>query len=188
VIEIKDKIIFNTENKMKQSLNSTQHEFNTIRTGRASAALLDRIFIDYYGSKTSLKHIANVSIPETRSIIISPYEPKFLNEIEKQILASDLGINPTNDGKVIRLAIPQLNEERRIELVKIIKKISEDGKVSIRNIRREVNDEIKKMEKRSDLTKDDRVDLQEKVQKITDKYIDKIDESLSLKEEEIMEV
>lgn len=188
MIKIKDKIIFNTENKMEQSLDSTQHEFNTIRTGRASAALLDRIFIDYYGSKTPLKHIANVSIPETRSIIISPYEPKFLNEIEKQIFASDLGINPTNDGKVIRLAIPQLNEERRIELVKIIKRIAEDGKVSIRNIRREVNDEIKKMEKSSDITKDDNVELQEEVQKITDKYIGKINESLSLKEEEIMEV
>jgi len=188
VIKIKDKIILDVENKMKQSLDVIQHEFNTIRTGRASAALLDRIFIDYYGSKTPLKHIANVNIPETRSIIISPYEPKFLNEIEKQILASDLGINPTNDGKVIRLTIPQLNEERRIELVKLIKRVAEDGKVSIRNIRRDINNDIKKIENRGDITKDDKVDLQQKVQKITDKYIGKINESLSLKEEEIMEV
>ena len=188
MIEIKDKLLLDARNRMKLTVEKTQHEFNTIRTGRASISLLDRIYIDYYGSKTLLKHIASISIPEPRVMVISPYEPKFLKEIEKQILASDLGITPNNDGKVIRLTIPLLNEERRKELVKLVKRISEDGRIAIRNIRREENDKAKKMESRSEITEDDLRDLQKKIQEITDKYIGEINKSLSQKEKEIMEV
>jgi ribosome recycling factor len=188
VITIKDALLSDCEKRMKLAIENTQHEFNTIRSGRASATLLDRIFIDYYGAKTQLKHIANISIPEPRTIVISPYEAKFIKEIEKQILASDLSINPGNDGKVIRLIIPQLNEERRHELVKLVKKIAEDGRVSVRNIRRDINDELKKLENSKEITKDDLEEYHKKTQELTDRYIEKINEALVLKENEIMEV
>ena len=188
MIKIKEKLLSDCEKKMKLSLENIQHEFNTIRTGRASAALLDRIFIDYYGAKTQLKHIANISIPEARTIVISPYEIKFLKEIEKQVMSSDLGINPSNDGKVIRLTIPPLNEERRIDLVKLVKKIAEDGRIAIRNIRRDVIEEFKKLENKKEITEDDLKKYQEKIQDLTDKHIEKINEALTLKEKEIMEV
>ncbi len=185
---MKDMLLVDARKKMNQSLERTQHEFNTIRTGRASASLLDNIYIDYYGSKTLLKFVSNISIPEPRVILISPYEPKFLREVETQISKSDLGINPSNDGKVIRLNIPPLNEERRIELVKLVKKIAEDGRVAIRNIRREINDEFKKLESESKITKDDLINSQKEVQEITDEFIEKISVSLAQKEKEIMEV
>jgi ribosome recycling factor len=188
VIKIKDQLLIECEKKMNNAVENTQHEFNTIRTGRASAALLDRIFIDYYGTKTQLKHLSNISIPEARAIVIAPYEPKFLKDIEKQILASDLGLNPSNDGKVIRLSIPQLNEERRLELVKLVKGIAEDGRISIRNIRREINDDLKKLENDKEITEDDRIEYHKKIQDITDSYIEKINEAVTLKEKEIMEV
>ncbi len=188
MIKIKDKLLLDCEQRMKGAVENTQHEFNTIRTGRASAALLDRIFIDYYGVKTQLKHIANITIPEPRTILISPYEAKFIKEIEKQILASDLSINPSNDGKVIRLHIPQLNEERRYELVKLVKKLAEDGRIAVRNIRRDINEELKKLESSKEITKDDLESYFKKTQDLTDKYIEKINELLSLKEKEIMEV
>ena len=188
MIKIKDKLLLDANNKMKLTVEKTQHEFNTIRTGRASVSLLDRIYVDYYGSKTLLKHIAGISIPEPRVIVISPYEPKLLKEIERQILASDLGITPNNDGKVIRLVIPMLNEERRKELVKFVRKISEDGRIAIRNIRRDENERAKKMESKSEITEDDLRDLQKRIQEITDKYIDEINKALSQKEKEIMEV
>src|SRR4030042_3987765 len=140
---MKEMLIVETKKKMNQSLEKTQHEFNTIRTGRASVTILDNIYIDYYGTKTLLKYVSNIGIPEPRVILITPYDPKYLREIETQISKSDLGINPSNDGKVIRLNIPPLNEERRRELVKLVKKIAEDGRVAIRNIRREQNDEFK---------------------------------------------
>ncbi len=173
---------------MKQALEKTQHEFNTIRTGRASASLLDEIHIDYYGSKTPLKHIANISIPEARVMLISPYEPKFLKEIEKQILASGIGITPNNDGKMISLNIPPLNEERRKELVKLVKKIAEEGRISVRNIRRDLIEELKDMEDKGNITEDDLVSMQKEAQNLTDEYIEKINEALSFKEKEIMEV
>lgn len=188
MIKIKDILISECEKKMKQSIENTQHEFNTIRTGRASAILLDRIFIDYYGSKTQLKHIANITIPEPRTIIISPYETKFLKEIEKQILSSDLSINPNNDGKVIRLIIPALNEERRHELVRLVKKMAEDGRIAVRNIRREINEELKKLVNSKEITEDDLVQYHDKSQQLTDRYIEEINEALVLKEKEIMEV
>ena len=185
---MKEMLIVETKKKMNQSLEKTQHEFNTIRTGRASVTILDNIYIDYYGTKTLLKYVSNISIPEPRVILITPYEPKYLREIETQISKSDLGINPTNDGKLIRLNIPSLNEERRIELVKLIKKIAEDGRIAVRNIRREINDEFKKLESESKITKDDLADYQKKIQEITDEFIEKINAALSQKEKEIMEV
>jgi ribosome recycling factor len=185
---MKDALLVDAKIRMHQSLERTQHEFNTIRTGRASVSLLDNIYIDYYGNKTLLKHMSNVSVPEPRAILISPYEPKFLKEIETQISKSDLGINPSNNGKVIRLNVPPLNEERRKELVKLVRKIAEDGKVSIRNIRREINDEFKKLESGSKITEDDLINYQKEVQEITDEFIEKLNDSLAQKEKEIMEV
>lgn len=185
---MKDKLMIEAKKRMHQSLERTQHEFNTIRTGRASASLLDNIYIDYYGSKTLLKYMSNISIPEPRVILISPYDPKFLKEIETEISKSDLGINPSNDGKVIRLNIPALNEERRKELVKLVKKIAEDGRVAVRNIRREINDEFKKLESDSKITEDDLISSQKEVQEMTDEFIEKINNSLDHKEKEIMEV
>ena len=185
---MKDALLVDAKTRMHQSMERTQHEFNTIRTGRASVSLLDSIYIDYYGSKTLLKHMSNVSIPEPRAILISPYEPKFLKEIETQISKSDLGINPSNNGKVIRLNVPSLNEERRKELVKLVRKIAEDGKVAIRNIRREINDEFKKLESGSKITEDDLINSQKEAQEITDESIEKLNDSLAQKEKEIMEV
>jgi len=185
---MKDLLIVEERKRMNQSLERTQHEFNTIRTGRASVALLDNIYIDYYGSKTLLKFVSTISIPEPRVILISPYEPKFLKEIETQIAKSDLGINPSNDGRVIRLNIPTLNEERRKELVKLVKKIAEDGRIAMRNIRREINEEFKKLESESKITEDDLIKYQKEVQQITDEFIEKINNALEQKEKEIMEV
>ena len=185
---MKDRIISEARKRMNQSVENTQHEFNTIRTGRASVALLDNIHIDYYGTMTLIKHAANISVPEARMMVIAPYEPKFLKEIETQIIKSDLGINPTNDGKSIRLSIPPLNEERRLELVKLVKKIAENGRVAVRNIRRDSNDEFKKMESSSDITEDDLKLSQKEVQDITDEFIVKINNALEQKEKEIMEV
>ncbi|MHB1377511.1 MAG: ribosome recycling factor [Candidatus Humimicrobiaceae bacterium] len=173
---------------MSVTIEKIAHEFNTIRTGRASVNLLDRIFIDYYGVKTPLKHISNISLPEPKTILISPYEPKLLKDIEKQILASDLGLNPSNDGKVIRLSIPALNEERRKELVKVVKKIAEDGRIAVRNIRRDGIEEFKKLEKKAGITEDDLKNLEVDIQKLTDEYIEKINNVLAQKESEIMEV
>jgi len=173
---------------MSVTIDKIGHEFNSIRTGRASVNLLDRVFIDYYGVKTPLKHISNISLPEPKTILISPYEPKLLKDIEKQILTSDLGLNPSNDGKVIRLSIPALNEERRKELVKVVKKIAEDGKIAVRNIRRDGIEEFKKLEKKAEITEDDLKNLEVDIQKLTDEYIEKINNVLAQKESEIMEV
>jgi ribosome recycling factor len=173
---------------MSVTIDKIVHEFNSIRTGRASANLLDRIFIDYYGTKTSLKHISNISLPEPRTILISPYEPKFLKDIEKQIQSSDLGLNPSNDGKVIRLSIPPLNEERRKELVKVVKKIAEDGRIAVRNIRRDGIEDFKKLEKKAEITEDDLKNIEVEIQELTDEFIEKINKILTQKESEIMEV
>ena len=173
---------------MSVTIEKIGHEFNCIRTGRASINLLDRVFIDYYGAKTPLKHVSNISLPEPKTILISPYEPKFLKDIERQILSSDLGLNPSNDGKVIRLSIPPLNEERRRELVKVVKKIAEDGRVAVRNIRREGIEDFKKLEKKAEITEDDLKNLEDEMQELTDEYIEKINNILAQKESEIMEV
>lgn len=176
------------EEKMKKTVKVYRDELKSIRAGRANPALLDRIVVDYYGSPTPLKQIANVSAPEPRSLLIQPWDATAIAEIEKAILKSDLGLNPSNDGKIIRLSIPQLTEERRKDIIKILKKVTENSKVAIRNERRTANDDLKKMEKSGDLTEDDLKKAEEQVQKLTNKYIEEIDKIREKKEEEIMEV
>jgi len=176
------------EEKMKKTISVVQDEFNSIRAGRANPAMLDRIAVEYYGAPMPLKQIATVAAPEPRLITIQPFDPSILKEIEKAIQKSDLGINPSNDGKIIRLAIPQLTEERRKDLTKIIKAKAEDGRVAIRNERRSGNDTLKKMEKAGELTEDDLKQAQDEIQKMTDNYILKIDEMMAVKEKELLEV
>ncbi|WIF94670.1 ribosome recycling factor [Caminicella sporogenes] len=178
----------NLEEKMQKSIKVLKEELVSIRAGRANPALLDRIEVEYYGSKMPLKQIANISAPEPRLLVIQPYDASSISSIEKVIEQSDLGINPSNDGKVIRLSIPMLTEERRKELLKIVKKTGEEAKVAIRNERREANDKLKKMHKNNELTEDDLKRAEDEVQKLTDKYISIIDELVSKKEKEIMEV
>lgn len=176
------------EDKMQKTINVIKEDLNSIRAGRANPAMLDKITVDYYGSTTPLKQIASVSAPEPRMIIVQPYDKSAMQAIEKAIMISDLGINPSNDGKVIRLNIPMLTEERRRDLIKLAKKTSEDGKIAIRNERRDANDAIKKLQKDGELTEDDLKKAQDEVQKMTDKFIQLIDDLLAKKEVEIMEV
>ena len=176
------------EEKMQKAIEATKNSFNTIRTGRANASLLDRVMVDYYGSQTQLKSIANIGIPDASTITIQPYDKATLNLIEKAINKSDVGLTPNNDGSMVRLNIPALTTERRQEMVKKTAKLAEEGKVSIRNIRRDAVDSIRKQEKNSDISKDESRDLQDKIQKKTDKYIAKIDELLAAKEKDITKV
>lgn len=176
------------EEKMQKAIEATKNSFNTIRTGRANASLLDRVMVDYYGSQTQLKSIANIGIPDASTITIQPYDKATLNLIEKAINMSDVGLTPNNDGSMVRLNIPALTTERRQEMVKKTAKLAEEGKVSIRNIRRDAVDSIRKQEKNSDISKDESRDLQDKIQKKTDKYIAKIDELLAAKEKDITKV
>ncbi|NLZ53705.1 MAG: ribosome recycling factor [Thermoanaerobacteraceae bacterium] len=176
------------EDRMNKVLANLKSEFATIRTGRASTALLDKVYVDYYGTPTPVNQVASVSVPEPKMILIQPWEVKMLQVIEKAILKSDLGLTPNNDGKVIRLILPELTSERRQELVRTAKKKTEDAKVSIRNIRREYNDILKKREKNKEISEDDLKRSQEEIQKITDKYIDEADRILANKEKDIMEV
>jgi ribosome recycling factor len=178
------------EEKMNKALELLRKEFASLRTGRASLGILDGIVVDYYGTPTSLSQVANMSVPDPRQITIQPWEAKMLGEIEKAILKSDVGLTPSNDGKIIRLTIPPLTEERRQQIVKHAKKLAEDSRVAIRNIRRDVNDEIKKKSKDKDahVSEDATKKLQDEIQKTTDAYIKKIDELLAHKEKEIMTV
>lgn len=176
------------EEKMQKAIEATKNSFNTIRTGRANASLLDRVMVDYYGSQTQLKSIANIGIPDASTITIQPYDKTTLNLIEKAINMSDVGLTPNNDGSMVRLNIPALTTERRQEMVKKTAKLAEEGKVSIRNIRRDAVDSIRKQEKNSDISKDESRDLQDKIQKKTDKYIAKIDELLAAKEKDMTTV
>lgn len=177
-----------SERKMKKVIASLKEEYASIRTGRASTALLDKVYVDYYGAATPVNQVASVSAPEPKMILIQPWETQMLGAIEKAILKSDLGLNPNNDGKVIRLILPDLTAERRQELVKLARKKSEDARVGVRNIRREYNDILKKMQKNGDISEDELKRSQDEIQKITDKYIDEVDKVLSAKEKEIMEV
>ncbi|MFA5523350.1 MAG: ribosome recycling factor [Tissierellales bacterium] len=177
-----------TEEKMKKSIKSYKEELNSVRAGRANPTLLDRISIDYYGTQTPLNQISNISAPEPRLLVIQPWDTSIISLIEKSILKSDLGLNPSVDGKIIRLAIPQLTEERRKELTKVVKKFAENTKVAIRNGRREANDQIKKLEKASEITEDEQKQAEEQMQKITDKYVEEIDNLLAQKEKELLEV
>ncbi len=181
-------IFTEAEDKMKKVISGLKEEFATIRAGRASSALLDKVYVDYYGTPTPINQVASVSVPEPKMIMIQPWEIKMLGAIEKAILKSDLGLNPNNDGKVIRLIFPELTAERRQELVKVARKKAEDSKVSIRNIRREYNDILKKMEKNSEISEDEQKRSQDEIQKLTDKYIDELDKMLRSKEKDIMEV
>ena len=175
------------DEKMTKSLESLANEYTTIRAGRANPHVLDNVMVDYYGAPSNIQSVANVSVPEPRLIQIAPWEPSMLKEIEKAILTSDIGINPTNDGKVIRLVFPELTEDRRKELAKDVKKRGENAKVAIRNIRRDANDSFKKLSK-DDISEDEIKELENEVQKLTDKYIAKIDEAIEAKSKEIMTV
>ena len=176
------------EQKMTKTLEGFETELTTIRAGRANPNLLNRIMVEYYGTPTPMQQVGNISVPEPRIIQINPWEKSLLKAIEKAILASDLGITPTNDGTSIRLVFPELTEERRKELVKDIKKKGEAAKVAVRNVRRDANDTLKKMEKSTDITEDERKEGEEKIQKMTDKYVAKIDKSVENKSKEIMTV
>ena len=181
-------VIDKTEDKMKKSTASLKDGFAALRTGRASAALFDKIRVDYYGEKSPLGQVANISIPEARLIVIQPWDKNLIGEIEKAIRSSELSLNPSNDGKVIRIAIPPLTEERRKELVKLAKNQAEQSRVAIRNIRRDGNDELKKLLKDSAITEDEESKGSTDLQKLTDNYIDQINKVLEEKEKEIMEV
>jgi ribosome recycling factor len=176
------------EEQMKKSIEATVRSFNTIRTGRANSALLDKITVEYYGTPTPLKQLANVSTPDASTIQIQPYDRSAMSTIEKAISMSDLGLTPNNDGTVIRLNIPPLTSDRRKELVKLASKYAEDGKVAVRNIRRDGIDTVKKQEKDKEISEDESRDLQEKIQKLTDKYIARVEEVLAEKEKDITTV
>ncbi|MEM8807122.1 MAG: ribosome recycling factor [Cyanobacteria bacterium P01_G01_bin.38] len=176
------------EQAMEKAVEAAQRSFNTIRTGRANASLLDRIMVDYYGSATSLKSLANISTPDSSTIMVQPYDASSVASIEKAISMSDVGLTPNNDGTVIRLNIPPLTSERRKDFVKIASKYAEEARVAVRNIRRDGIELFRKQEKNSDISEDESRDLQDQVQKLTDKYIEKIDEALASKEKAIMTV
>lgn len=176
------------EEKMNKTINVLKEELNTVRAGRANAALLDKILVEYYGSPTPLKNISNISVPDPRTLMISPFDPKSIGDVEKAINMANLGINPSNDGKVIRLVIPTVTEERRKELTKTVRKIGEDAKIAVRNERRDANDELKKQEKAGEMTEDDLKKELDNVQKKTDKCVKDIGQLIAAKEKEIMEV
>jgi ribosome recycling factor len=177
-----------TTERMTRTIEVIKKDFASIRTGRASLALIDGIVVNYYDTQTPLQQLATLSIPESRQIAIQPWDQKIIPDIEKAILKSDLGLTPMNDGKIIRINIPPLTEERRKQLVKAVKKKAEEAKVSIRNIRRDANEDLKRLEREKHLSEDDVKKVQEETQKITDSFIAKVDEVLGLKEKEIMEV
>ncbi|MBM4175994.1 MAG: ribosome recycling factor [Ignavibacteria bacterium] len=185
---MKNQILNETEDKMKKAVEVVRQELVKIRTGKATTALLDGIKVDYYGSLVPLNQTANVSVGDIHTILVQPWDKSAIQAIDKAILASELGLNPISDGNVLRIPIPPLNEERRKELVKLVKKFGEEGKIAIRNIRRDGNDHLKKAEKDEHLPEDERKRGEQEVQKLTDKYIQSIDDILAHKEKEIMEV
>jgi ribosome recycling factor len=174
--------------RMQKTIEATQRSFNTIRTGRASTSLLDRVMVDYYGTETPLKSLANLSTPDATTIMIQPYDKSSMGQIEKAISMSDIGLTPNNDGSLIRLNIPPLTKQRRQELVKTAGKLAEEGKVGVRNIRRDAIDAVRTQEKNSDISEDESRDLQDEIQSVTDSYNKKIDELLAIKEQDIMTV
>ena len=179
-------VIKDSEDKMKKSLEVVQHNFAGIRSGRASTGMVENLRVDYYGNPTPLKQMANISLPEPRMILIHPWDPSGLKAVEKAVAESDLGLPPVIDGKMIRLVVPPLTRERREELVKIVHKLAEDGRVSMRSVRREANEKIKQLEKDKAITEDDSFKSLENVQKLTDRYIQFIDQAQSTKEKEIL--
>ncbi len=181
-------VIKQTEEKMKRSLAALEDEFNTLRTGRASPALFDKIRIEYYGNPTPLNQVATISVPEARLVVIQPWDKSVMGDIEKAIQKSELSVNPSNDGKVIRISIPPLTEERRKEYVKLAKNMAEQSRVSIRNVRRDANDELKKAEKDGELSEDELKRAEDEVQKLTDRYVEDVNAMLEAKETEILEI
>ena len=176
------------EDKMTKGVSSLENNFASIRAGRATPAVLDKVMVDYYGVPTPIQQMAAISVAEARVLMIQPWDVSTLKEIEKAILASDLGITPNNDGKVIRLAFPQPTEERRKELCKTVRKYGEEAKVSVRNVRRDTIEKFKTMKKNGELTEDDQKDAEKKIQKLTDKYCDEVDKAVTEKEHEIMSI
>ncbi|MBQ6400899.1 MAG: ribosome recycling factor [Firmicutes bacterium] len=176
------------QEKIGKSESLLKEDLATVRAGRANAALVDKVTVDYYGTPTPLKALANISVPEPRTLLITPFDPKSIGQIEKAINVANIGITPANDGKVIRLQIPQVTEERRKELTKTVKKMGEDTKVAVRNLRRDANDKVRKLEKAGEYTEDDRKELLDDIQKVTDEAIKAIDDIVADKEKEIMEV
>jgi len=185
---VTDQILQEGKAKMEDVIAATKRTFASVRTGRANPALLDRIVVPYYGTPTPLNQMASVSVPEPRLLVITPWDKSSLKDVEKAILASDLGLTPSNDGTVIRLAIPTLTEERRKELVRVVRKDAEEHRVAVRNIRRDLNDAVKKLEKNGDISEDESHRVQDVIQEQTNEFIGQIDELLKAKEKEIMEV
>ena len=183
-----DDIMMTAEEKMQKSCAAYERDMMGLRAGRANPKLLDRIMVDYYGTQTPINQIGNISSPEPRLLVIAPWEAKMIPQVEKAIQKSDLGLNPSNDGKIIRLVFPELNEERRKDLTKVASKGAEETKVAIRNIRRDAVDQIKKLKNNNEITEDDQKDAEEEIQKMTDKAIKEVDEIFAKKEKEIMEV
>ena len=183
-----DELIQDAQKRMDASVEHTRTEFNTVRTGRASAALLDRVQIDYYGTQTPLKQLATINVPEPRMLTIQPFDPSSIKSIEKSIRDSDLGLNPSNDGNLIRLSIPPLTEERRRELVKVVHRLAEDGRVKIRNVRRDVMHDLRELRKEGEVGEDEERRAESELQKVTDAKIADLDAHLKGKEAEIMEV
>ena len=176
------------EEKMNKSISVLEKNFAEVRAGRANPAILNKITVDYYGTPTPINQLAGISVPEARMIVIQPWDANVLKEIEKEILKSDIGINPNNDGKVIRLTFPELNEERRKEIVKDIRKMAEDAKVAIRSIRRDAIDEAKAMQKNAEMSEDELKSAEDRIQKLTDKFVEEIDKILANKEKEVMSI
>src|SRR3989440_11622439 len=183
-----DDLIADGPRRMEKSVGAAQHEFATLRTGRATPALLDRIQIDYYGTQTPLKQLATINAPEPRMLTIQPFDPSSVGTIERAIQESDLGLTPSNDGKTIRLPIPQLTEERRKELVKVVRHLAEEGRVAVRNIRRDVMHDLKELVREGDVGDDEERRAEDRLQKMTDEHVERIGDLLKHKEEEIMEV
>ena len=183
-----DQIISSAEERMNKTLSTLEEEYQTIRAGRANPHVLDRVTVSYYGTPTPLRQIANISVPEARMLVIQPYDKSMIKDTEKAILASDVGITPSNDGTVIRLVFPELTGERRQELVKDIRKKAEAAKVAVRNIRRDANESLKKMQKNSEITEDQELDGEDLIQKATDEFIKKIDAAVEKKNEELTTV
>lgn len=176
------------EERMTKTISVFEENLSEIRAGRANPAILNKITVDYYGTPTPINQVAGISVPEARLIVIQPWDTSLLKEIEKEILKSDIGINPNNDGKVIRLAFPELNEERRKEIVKDIRKMAEEAKVAVRSVRRDGIDEAKTMQKNSEISEDELKVAEDKIQKLTDKYVEEIDKILEVKEKEVMSI
>jgi ribosome recycling factor len=187
-VTVIDDFISDATQRMDKSVDATHDHFNAVRTGRASAALLDRIQIDYYGTPTPLKNIATINVPEPRAITVQPFDPTQVKAIEKAIMESDLGLSPSNDGKMIRLPIPQLTEERRKEYVKLVRQMAEEGRIAVRNVRRDVMKHLEELVRNGEVGDDEERAAEARVQKLTDEHVQKIDDLLKRKEAEVMEV